>query len=312
MLSRVANSLFWLGRYLERAEFTARFLVVTHSYAQELRAVSHAAADHSWTVARTLLGAPEIPDESGAATFRRLAFDPDLANSVLAGVTRARENARGIRDAIASEMWEELNVLYLRVQQEADAQPSETAEISLLQRIATTSHLFQGMRDNVMSRSEERHFLALGQYLERAQNTARTLDVMFSHPALHDAAQAGRSIDTHHLVATIRACLALEALTRAGYSLTAEDVVEFLLLDARFPRSVVYGVQEVGNALHAISGTPQDVFSNDAEQLCGRLVAELRFADVEEIMRDGLHPYLHRVLTRLDQTAAAISGLYFR
>jgi uncharacterized alpha-E superfamily protein len=311
MLSRVANSLYWLARYLERAENSARLLAVTNDYVQQLRGISHAAADQCWDVAWRLLSGEEGSRDMDPAVFWRLALDEEVPNSLLACVARARENARGIRDAIASEMWEELNVLYMRMQEEAGAAPSETNVVSLTLRIRTASHLFQGRRDNTMSRRDEWHFLCFGQFLERADMTARILSEMFSHPALPTAEETGHNIDTLHLTATLRTCTALEAFSRTGRALTPERVAEFLLLENHFPRSVEFCVQEVGDSLHALSGTPHDVFTNEAEQLAGRLVAELRFARIEEIRDQGLQPYLLQVLDKLGNLSWAISQEYF-
>jgi uncharacterized alpha-E superfamily protein len=311
MLSRVANSLFWLGRYIERAESSARFLAVTHSYAQELRSVSHAAGKHCWGVARQLLADEGEAPETSRTTFRRLAFDGELATSVVQCLNFGRENARGIRDAIPSELWEELNVLYLRLQTASETTPSETAELALLREVEKVCHLIQGLRDNAMLRGDEWHFLRLGQHLERASITTRILEGMFSHPALKEAAEVGQSIDTLHLVATLKTFTAFEAFSRAGHGLTPESVAEFILLDARMPRSIEFGIQEVGNSLHALSGTPRDIFSNEAEQHCGRLLAELRFASIEEIMAQGFRDYLLRLRQRVDRLGAAIAELYF-
>src|SRR5262245_47290064 len=246
MLSRVANSLFWLTRYLERAENTARFLSVTDGYARELQGVSRAAAETCWAVAVEHMAAesPEAP-VAGPASLQRLIFDEELPGSVLACVTMARENARSIRDAIASEMWEGLNVLYLRLQDEASGPPSSTAQQALLYRVQEASHLVQGLRDNVMVRSDEWHFLRLGRFLERADNTLRALDRMFRHPALAIAAESGQEIDTLHLAAALRVAAAFEAFSRTAPTLGTERVLEFLLLDARFPRSVEFCIQEL-------------------------------------------------------------------
>src|SRR5262249_25368415 len=140
--------------------------------------------------------------------FWGLALDRRLETSLVSSITRARENARGIRDAIPSEVWEELNVLHLSLPEEAEAAPSETRELSLLERVRNVSHLLQGLRDNTMARGDEWHFLRLGNYLERAGMTARMLEAMVQHPALRDAAEARQSIDTLHLVATLRVFLA--------------------------------------------------------------------------------------------------------
>lgn len=312
MLSRVANSLFWLARYLERAENSARVLAITHGYAQELRAVSHAAADLCWGEVGSLLGDQEGTSAVGVEVFWRFCFDDSIPVSLRNCVTRARENARGIRDAISSEMWRELNVLHLRLEEESDMPRSESAQLEMLQRVRNVSHLFQGLRDHTMQREDEWQFLTLGQYLERAGMTARTLDAMFRHPVLQAAAEAGQSIDTLHLVAALRMCTAYETFVRSGHNLEPERVAAFLLLEARFPRSVEFGVQEIGSSLHALSGTPQVIFSNEAEQLCGRLVAELRFAAIDEIMGQGLHEYLLRVVHQLDQIGTAVIRMYFR
>jgi len=310
MLSRVANSLFWLARYLERAENSARFLSVTHSYAQELRGVSHSAADQCWQVAYQVVAADSDPDDR-RSVFRRLSFDESLPNSVISCIAQARDNARGIRDAISHEMWEELNILYFRLQEAAAAPPSETTDLSMLYRTRNVGHLIQGMRDNTLERSDEWHFLCLGQFLERAGMTGRSLAAMYGHPALQSAAEAEQNIDALHLAATLRASSAFEACSRSGQALTPARVAEFLLLEARFPRSVEFCVQEVGYSLHALSGAPLDMFTNEAEQRCGRLVAELRFAGIEEIMSRGVGVYLGEVLFKIDELGRAIMFKYF-
>jgi uncharacterized alpha-E superfamily protein len=257
--------------------------------------------------------AAEQPEEPvpGPTCLQRLVFDEGLPNSVLSCVTFARENARSIRDAIASEIWEALNVLYLRLQDEASGPPSPTGQLAVLYRVQEVSHLVQGLRDNVMVRSDEWHFLRLGRYLERADNTLRAQDRMFRHPALTIAAGAGQEIDTLHLAAALRVAAAFEAFSRTAPTLGTERVLEFLLLDARFPRSVEFCVQELERSLHALSRTPEDIYTNEAEQRCGRLVAELRFASIDEILAQGLPETLARVLGTVGAIGRAISEEYF-
>ncbi len=313
MLSRVANSLFWLSRYLERAEHASRFLEVMEGYAQELQGVSRGAAEASREVACGLFG--DCP-EAGAAgrgpeAFHRLVFDLEVPAGVFATVTLARENARSIRDAIASEMWEALNVLYLELQEAADGPRGTTRRHAVLQRVQKASHLIQGLRDNTMVRADEWHFLRLGRYLERADGTLRALDTMFGRPALLAASEAGPQFETLHLAAALRICTAFEAFSRTASALSAEGAIEFLLLDARFPRSVEFCLQELQHSLHAMSGTPHDNYTNPAEQLCGRLVAELRFASIEEILSRGLHESLQRLLGAVGGIGNAINQEYF-
>ncbi|MFN3652004.1 MAG: alpha-E domain-containing protein [Armatimonadota bacterium] len=309
MLSRVANALYWMSRYLERAENSARFLSVTHGYAQEMRGISRQAADECWAVARRMFAQEQ--SEGGMESFRRLAFDHSLDNSLVNCLTRARENARGIRDAISSELWEELNTLYLYVSQEANDRPTEASELSLLHRVRTTSHVIQGLRDNTLRHTDEWHFMLLGQSVERADQTARLLSAMFSHPVLAAADAAGHNIDTLHLVATLRSCTALETFSRAGHALSAENVAAFLLLDNYFPRSVEFSAQQVVHSLHALSGTSLEQYGNEAEQVAGRLLSELRFADINEILEMGLKGYVDSVAGKIGQIGLAIRRVYF-
>jgi uncharacterized alpha-E superfamily protein len=311
MLSRVANSLFWLSRYLERAENTARFLAVTHGYAQDMRAISHAAGDQCWSVAYTLFAQAEPEGQSPAAILRRLSFDEELPNSLLWCVARCRENARGIRDGLSSEMWEELNVLYLFLQAEAEATASESGQLAVLQRVRSSSHLFQGLRDNTIQRRDEWHFLNLGQYLERGDLTTRIVGAMYSHPALVTAAELGHTIDTLHLVATLRSCTAFESFSRIGKVLNGGNVAEFLLLDNDLSRSTEFCIQQVSTSLHWLSGTPLDLFTNDAEQLSGRLVADLRYSDIEEVMAQGLPQFVGGVMGKITSLGQAITRQYF-
>jgi uncharacterized alpha-E superfamily protein len=312
MLSRVANSLFWLSRYVERAENAARFLSVTDAYARELQGVSRAAAEAVGQAAWAHLAPGEtMPEGAGGGELQRLVFDTELPGSVYASITLARENARSIRDAIPTETWEALNVLFLRLQEEAPHRFTPTRRQALLHQVREAAWRMQGLRDNVMVRADEWNFQRLGCFLERADNTLRLLGTMFFHPALQVASDSGQSIDALHLAAVLRMCTAFETFSRTAAGLSTERVIEFLFLDARFPRSVAFAFEELQRALHALSQTPEDVYTNDAEQLCGRLAAELRFASVQEILHFGLRATLDRVLGTVGQIGGAVHQEYF-
>ncbi len=311
MLSRVASSLYWLGRYLERSECAGRFLWVTHGYAQELRGLSHLASDQCWQVAHRLILGEEAGEERRALTSHRIVFGSETPRSLISCVERARENARVVRDAIPSELWEELNILYLRMQGEQGQHPEEATQLSLLRRVLNMVHLYHGLRDSAMLRADEWLFLTLGGHVERGSMTPGMLGAMFQHPALQEVTAEGPVFDTMHLTAILRTCSGMEAFSRAGHSLSAAAVAGFLLLDSRFPRSVEFCVQEIGRNLHTLSGTPQDVFSSEAEQLSGRLLAELRFASIDEVMARGLTDYLDDIVLRQAQISAAVQGQYF-
>ena len=311
MLSRVASALFWLARSVERSDHAARLLLVTHGYAQELRGVSPAAAGLCWGVTSRLLGAEPVEASDGRSVFRRLAYDGTFPGSVLGNLRAARENARGVRDALSSEMWETLNVVYLRVLEEAGSPPSEAAELSLLRRVQSSVHLLQGLRDHTISQTDAWHFLRLGQFLERAGCMTRTLAASLAHPALEAAPSASHAMDPLHLAMTLRAAAAFEAYSQAEAALSLERVVHFLLLEHTFPRSVEHSLIEADRCLRALSGAPESVFHTDAEQICGRLVADLRFAAVEEVLQAGVHEYLQRLLARIWRLGEAIEHEYF-
>ncbi len=287
MLSRVANALFWMARYLERGEHVARLVGVTSAYSQELRGAAPEAASTGWDALLKLLGSEPVAGEAGYQTVHRLLFDREESNSIINCVELARENARGIRDALSSEMWETLNVLHLRVQEAAPSAPSEAADLSMLQAVRNGAHLFQGLRDNTLRQGDEWRFLCLGQFMERADATTRTLEAMYLHPALELAEAHGYYIDNLHLGMTLRCVTAYEAFNRSGHTLSPERVASFMLLENDFPRSVESCLARVGDSLHELSGTPASLFSNPAEQLCGRVVARLRFASIQEILAGG-------------------------
>jgi uncharacterized alpha-E superfamily protein len=312
MLSRVASSLFWLARYAERADNTARFLAVTDGYARELQGLSHAAAEACWAVAAERFAtAPGTELDPAALTLSDLMFNLEIPNSVLSSITVARENARSIRDAIAGAVWEALNVLYLQLVEEATLSVTATRQQALLQQVQETSLLLHGLCDHTMMRSDEWHFVHLGRFLERADNTIRVADTMFSHRALQVAAETGHNIDALHLATALRICAAAEAFARTAPLPSLDKVVAFLLLEARFPRSVAFCLQELERSLHALSRTPEGLYTNEAEQLSGRLLADLRFADVEEIIGQGLRAALVRMLGSVGAIGRAIEQEYF-
>jgi uncharacterized alpha-E superfamily protein len=310
MLSRVANSLFWSSRYTQRAEQLARLLSVTYNYGLELQGILPEASDACWEALATFVEI-DVPDEP-EELIHRLAFDTTLPQSVLSCVIQSRENARSIRDSISSELWQSENMLFHKLSSAANATPDPSTELALLSETNLLFHTLHGLRDHTMSRGDEWHFMRLGRHLERASGTVRTVDFMFSHPALAMAEQAGISIDSVHLASTLRMCTGYETFSRRVHFLTPERVAEFLLVDTQFPQAAGFAIQEVASALHTLSTTPSDVPTNEAEQIAGRLLAEMRFIGIDEIFRRGLHDYLIDTLTNLNRLGLAIDFQYFR
>ncbi len=277
MLARVADSLYWMGRYLERAEHLSRLSSVMMNAALDN---TDAAVHTSW-IALTALGDAESAEIKNAYdAARTLVLDRDNPDSVIAAVTLARENARQVRDQLTTESWERLNLLYLRLISPDAARAFDDAAATFLQEIIADLHLFKGASDSTMSHGEGWRFLSLGSYLERAQLIARLMEVCFGN-------QRQEAITDHiSLMGLLRMACALEPYLRV-YTAEIEPrhILEFLLFDEDFPRSIRFSTGRMQDDLKALSS--QAGFGDHGpERLAGRLNARLEFADVSQML-DG-------------------------
>ena len=316
MLSRVANSLYWMSRYLERADNTARLVDVNLQLFLDFRArddrelaarwmpVVQSAGDES--LFRSLHGSP-----TGRTVSEFLVFQPENPNSILAAVTQARENARMVRDQITIEVWEELNRLYLYLRSAAARAQLESSPGEFFQEIKASSLHLQGLTNATVVRNEGWLFQQAGKYLERADQTSRILDVRHATfppqgpPAPVD--QAGAL----EWAAVLRSCSAWDAYRSLhGADVQPALVAEYLLLTPDFPRSVRFCLQSLNATLRGISGTAPDRFANDAERLAGRLLAELQFTTAAEIFATGLHTYVDELQTKLSDIGTALFQAY--
>lgn len=310
MLSRVANALFWNSRYTERAEITSRVVAATYAYSEELQGISPEAAAACWTSLPGILDFQLDPGDPEVALHTAL-FDPFSPGSVINSVIQARENARSVRDTIPSEYWEATNVLFHLLNDSGKAAPDEEHDMAVASQASQMFHHLHGLRDNAMLRDDGWNFMQIGRYLERAAGAVRAVDYMFKHPALVEAEQQHLSLDAVHLATTLRMCMGYEAFFRGGAQLAPEPVADFLLLNPDFPRAAEFSIQQLSIALHALSKTPADVYSTEAEKLAGRLLAELRFMSPEELFQNDLHAWLIDILKRLNALGVALHGQYF-
>jgi uncharacterized alpha-E superfamily protein len=279
MLARVADSLYWMGRYLERAEHLSRLSLVM------LNATLDAtdAAVHTGWIALTALGDPEAAQNKNAyEAARALVLDRENSDSVIAAVALARENARQVRDQMTTESWERLNLLYLRLTSRGAENQFDNGSAAFLQEVIADLHLFKGAADSTMSHGEGWRFLSLGIYLERAQLIARLLDVCFG------ASRSEQITDHIALMGLLRMACALEPYLRA-YTAEIEPrhILEFLLFDEDFPRSIRFCTARIKEHLSELTGDA-DLFGQAAapKRLAGRLNARLEFADVDTML-DG-------------------------
>lgn len=310
LLSRVADSVYWMGRYIERAENVARFLAVNHNlmidlprdYGDQWQPIVDTTGDHETFV-----------KHYGVATrenvVRFLAFDERNPNSIRSCVHAARENARSVRETIASEMWHQINLLYLMMTAEARKPvPDELPEFCHQVRMAC--HLFQGITHNTMSHNEPWHFIRLGTLLERADKTTRMLDVKY-FILLPSVSDVGTPYDDIQWSAVLKSVSGFEMYRKRFGRIVPERIVEFLLLDPEFPRAVSYSIKLADDSLHIITGMRPGAFSCRSEQRIGLLRSELEYAQVESILQSGLHEFFDTLQARMNSIDECIREDFF-
>lgn len=316
MLSRVANSLFWMSRYIERADNTARLVDVNLQLLLDQRTLDANALAGHWMPIIQSTGDEELFNQlhrqaSGENVTEFLIFNRENGNSLVSSVAQARENARMVRDQITVEFWEELNQLYLFLHSPKARKLWRSSPYEFFQQIKDTSLLLQGLSDSATMRNEGWYFLQVGRYLERADKTSRILDVRHAIFPERGAPAAATQIDALAWAAVLRSCTAWDAYkTVHGADVQPSLVAEFLLLAEDFPRSVRFCVEEMNHCLRCISGVAGGRFCNDAEKLAGRLVAELQFGTAAEIFDVGLHLYIDRLQIKLNDIGASLFQAY--
>jgi uncharacterized alpha-E superfamily protein len=309
MLSRVADSLYWMSRYLERAEHTARLLDVDLQLRLDQ---SPEAGAGRW---RRLLDAcqaapPEDERIDAQSLTYILTLDRTNPSSILSCVAAARENLRQVREQCSSEMWEQLNRLYLQVNSTTASEAWLLNSHVFFRAVQDGAHLFQGITDSTMSHGEGWQYIQLGRFVERTDVLARLIGTQFGSLG-HPLDQAVESEEYLEWVGLLKSCAAFEAYCKAY---TAElrplRVAEFLLLNKEFPHSVRFSVDMVHAALAAIG----EMTERKAEQpvrLAGRLQATLNFSQIEEIMASGASAYVDSVRWQCAQAHSAIHQVYF-
>ena len=311
MLSRVANSIYWIGRYAERAENIARLIEVNLQMILDLPSGS----GEQWEPLIIITGDDAaFYRRHGSATRQNaiqfLSFEAENPKSIIACLRAARENARTVREAISSEMWEHINSCYLMVSAAAlnrsiAVQPSE-----FLSEIRKASQLFDGITDATMLHGEGWHFYHLGQQLERADKTSRLLDVKY-FILLPSAADVGTTLDDVQWAAMLRSASALEMYRKRHGHIAPDKVIQFFVLDSEFPRSILCCITTANDSLHAISGTPIGMYRNAPEQHLGQIRAELAYTDTRQIVSRGLHEFLDSLQTKLNVVDQSIYDTFF-
>jgi uncharacterized alpha-E superfamily protein len=301
MLSRVADSIYWLNRCVERAENVARFVDVNLNLLLDTPVTGFT---QQWEPLVVTTGDSDVfkeryGDASAENVLHFLTFDSEYPNSILSCVKSARENARAVRETISSEMWEQVNAFYLWVKEAAQTKMSEEQLYSFYPEVKMASHLFAGVMDATMAHNEGWHFGQLGRLLERADKTARILDVKY-YILLPSVKDIGTPLDELQWIALLKSASAYEMYRKRQRRVTPQSITKFLILDPEFPRSILFCLLQAERSLHHITGTSLGSWCNSSERTLGRLRSELEYMTIDEVFDTGLHEFLDKLQTRLN------------
>jgi uncharacterized alpha-E superfamily protein len=334
MLSRVADSLYWMSRYIERAEDITRILTVNFHALLDLPALDEARA---WQPLIKITGDEALFEECFAGKSRShkspynsrnitefLLWHPANPNAVVTCITHARENARSVREQISSEMWESLNRLYFLVQKVNKAAVLR-GPADFFTEVRDGSHIFQGITHATMTHNDAYDFIHLGKHIERGDKTTRILDVKYASLGIAggEASDENSPQAALQLMAMLKSCSAMEAYRKEHQQLQTWRVAEFLLLNREFPRSVLFCLNQVRKSLDAIAAGTGDATTNDVglrsnpspqtapQRQLGRLVNEMEYLDIRDVLGGNMHPYLDQIQQRLNQAGNDIAATFF-
>ena len=326
MLSRVADSLYWMSRYLERAEHTTRLLDVNLNLMLD---ESQASAERRWQRVLQALGTPKDITWQGDpyALVRTLSFDTDSKASILSLLIMARENSRHVREQISTEQWHRLNSLYLAVTLPGLYKKAEPGTMQMepeqptefLTQVMEAVHQFQGVSDSTMSHGEGWQFIQVGRFIERASATAALLEAY--HADLWGEGSAEPSPDPDPVrpegneyldwMGLLRSATAFEAYCKVYTAdLTPERILEFLLLDEDFPHSLRFSIDSLQHALDAIQRESGQTRADPVRRLAGRLQGSLSYSGVEEILEGDIVAYLRMIQVQCREIHNTIYELY--
>jgi uncharacterized alpha-E superfamily protein len=319
MLARDADSMYWMSRYVERAEHVARLLLVNSSVLIDVGDLAPALLAQHWQGLLNILRLPQLPeppadDQRGIAArvAQHLTLDPENPNSIVCCLTRARENARGIRENISAEMWENLNTLYWSLNGDDAPARFEDNPDDLYRSVMAGSMLFQGLTDQTLPHDQRWLFAQLAKYLERIDVTCRVIETKFEILNVE-----GKSMESPirniHWMGVLRSCCSIEAYRRNYVGeMDPMRVIGFLILEKNFPRSIRFCVSGALAAISAIRGGTQVGGIDPAERVLGRLEAQLEYAEVSEIAAAGVPNYLQRIQAAIHDAALAVQKSYFQ
>ena len=316
MLSRVAESLYWMNRYVERAENVARFIHVNLQLELDTPSMDDSVGTNRqwqplvWTSGDEKLFFARYPVMTRKDVIQFLTFDLENPNSILSCIGQARENARSIREVISSEMWFTLNRFYLMLSDRQVPPRAFNDSHTFYTDIKTSCALFIGESMTTMSHNEGWHFGRVGRMLERAEKTSRILDVKY-YILLPATESVGMPIDMLQWIALLKSASAFEMFRKQFSSITPRNVANFLLFNRDFPRAAFHCLMTAQESICAITGSASEA-ENLAQQQLKALCEEVNKTQIEDVINQGLHQYVDAFQSRLNQTDDAIYRTFFQ
>lgn len=312
MLSRVANSVYWMCRYIERAENVARFISVNLNLLLDIPVDRRL----QWEPMIAITGDQQLFEELYQEYLqenvtRFLTFDRQNPNSIISSLEFARENARSVREVISAEMWEQLNRFYIELKEAEHSGFALDDQHKFFSMIKMRGHMFSGLLYSTMSHGEAWHFARMGLMIERADKISRILDVKY-FMLLSQANYVGSLYDNIQWAAVLKSASAHDMYRKRFHRITPKQVADFMIFDADFPRSIRHCINHAFDSLHKITGSPYGAARTGAEKYLGRLMAELNYSDIDDVADMGMHEYLDSLQARLNDVHQEIADTFFR
>jgi len=312
MLSRVAEAIYWISRYCERAENVARFIKVNYSLTLDSAASTlspqwmplvYTSGDHEDFHER-------YPDGSRENVLQFLILDPKNPNSIYSCISQARETARTVREILPDSLWEQINRFYLVVKEAAEDPDTIKNAYQFCQSVYLANHLLVGISESCMPRDETWHFFQVGRYIERADKTSRIVDVQY-YLLLPQASQVGSPIDIIRWSSLLKSVEALNVYHRIRGRIIPEKVADFLIFDARFPRSIQYCIMQAHHHLKAIRQMAGIEIVESTEMMARKISDHLDSTKIETVIEDGMHDFIDQFQVSINELGQEIFINFF-
>lgn len=312
MLSRVAEAIYWISRYCERAENVARFIKVNYSLTLDAAAST---LSPQWMPLVYTSGDQEAfneryPDGSRQNVLQFLILDPENPNSIYSCISQARETARTVREILPDSLWEQINRFYLVVKEAAENPNTIRDAYQFCQSVYLANHLLVGISESCMPRDETWHFFQTGRYIERADKTSRIVDVQY-YLLLPHPTQVGSPTDIIRWSSLLKSVEALNVYHRMRGRIIPEKVADFLIFDARFPRSIQYCVSQAHLHLKAIRQMAGIEIVESTEMMARRISDHLKSTEIEKVIEAGMHDFIDQLQVSMNDLGQEIFVNFF-